>query len=844
MTISTLLWLKTKGLICYNIGNKEKESVNQLKEKLQEFWTKIQKFFANMYTETPNKEKNEESSWSVGDIFATFLRTLKLLWDVMIALFVCLFLFGAGIGIGYAASLFSNVKVPKTEELVQQVRNVSSVSKLTYSDKSLIAEVDSDLIRTPVAGDAISDNVKKAVIATEDENFESHKGVVPKAVLRATLGSVAGLGSSSGGSTLTQQLIKQQVVGDAPTFTRKATEIVDALALERGMDKNEILTTYLNVSPFGRNNRGQNIAGVEAAAQGIFGVSAKDLTVPQAAFIAGLPQSPIVYSPYAADGSLKSKENLELGLARAKDVLFNMYRTGALSKKDYETYAQYDLTKDFMAPDGIEKTPHDYLYFQAMEEAKEAMYDYLIKRDNVTKQDLKNNETVKAYQELAESELREGGYTIQTTINKPVHNAMQAAVANFGSVLDDGTGLVEVGNVLMDNRTGAVLGFIGGRNFDGNQNNHAFDTERSPGSTIKPLLAYGIAIDQGLMGSNSILSNYPTNFSSGEPIMHVDSRGTAMMDLREALNTSWNIPAYWTYRTLREKGVDVPSYMKKMGYDIPEYGIESLPMGGGIEVTVAQHTNGFQTIANNGNYLKRYMVEQIIDRDGDVVYKHEADPVRVYSPATATIMQDLLRGVITSGATTTFKSRISQVNPTLAGADWIGKTGTTNSNGDMWLMLSTPNVSLGGWIGHDNNASMQTLTGYNNNAQYMAQLANAIYQADPSLFGIQDKFTLDKSVIRSEVLKSTGERPGRVNVNGRDIDVSGQMVTSLWAKNGAPTTQYRFAIGGSDSDYQSAWAAILGNSSGNQSNNKNNSTTNSSSSNSSNRNSSNRGNRR
>ena len=101
-----------------------------------------------------------------------------------------------------------------------------------------------------------------------------------------------------------------------------------------------------------------------------------------------------------------------------------------------------------------------------------------------------------------------------------------------------------------------------------------------------------------------------------------------------------------------------------MGYDIPEYGIESLPMGGGIGVTVAQHTNGFQTIANNGNYLKRcYMVEQIIDRDGDVVYKHEADPVRVYSPATATIMQDLLRGVITSGATTTFKSRISQVNP-------------------------------------------------------------------------------------------------------------------------------------------------------------------------------------
>ena len=173
----------------------------------------------------------------------------------------------------------------------------------------------------------------------------------------------------------------------------------------------------------------------------------------------------------------------------------------------------------------------------------------------------------------------------------------------------------------------------------------------------------------------------------------------------------------------------------------------------------------------------------------------------------------------------------------------------------MWLMLSTPTVSLGGWIGHDNNASMQALTGYNNNAQYMAQLVNAIYQADPSLLGVQDKFTFDKSVIRSEVLKSTGEKPGRVNVNGRDVDVSGQMVTSLWAKNGAPTTQYHFAIGGSDSDYQNAWAAILGNAGGNQNTNNRNNNTNSSetsssssSSNSSNtstnRNSSNRDNRR
>ena len=816
--------------------------MNQLKEQMIKWGKMLQNVFSKVDHKVKEKTKDKEGGegWSLGDFVATVLRTMKLLWDVLLVFALSGLLFGAGIAIGYAASLFSATETPDPSQLVQQVRNISSVSKISYADGSLISDIDSDLIRIPVEADAISNNVKQAVIATEDENFQSHNGIVPKAVLRATLGSVAGVGSSSGGSTLTQQLIKQQVVGDAPTFSRKAAEIIDALALERVMNKDEILTTYLNVSPFGRNNRGQNIAGVEAAAQGIFGVSAKDLTIPQAAFIAGLPQSPIVYSPYASDGSLKTPENQALGLDRAKDVLYNMYRTGAITKEEYDQYSQYDLSKDFLPSNGIEKTPHDYLYFQAVSEAEEAMYDYLIKRDNVSSHDLKNNSTVKSYQELAKKELREGGYTVQTTINKAIYNAMQAAVANYGGLLDDGTGLVEVGNVLMDNRTGAILGFIGGRNFEGNQNNHAFDTERSPGSTIKPILAYGIAIDQGMMGSNSILSNYPANFSSGEPIMHVDSRGTAMMDLREALNTSWNIPAYWTYRALREKGVDVPGYMKKMGYDIAEYGIESLPMGGGIEVTVAQHTNGFQTLANNGNFQKRYMIEKIMDRNGEVVYQHESKATRVYSAATATIMQDLLRGVINSGATTTFKSRISQINPTLANADWIGKTGTTNANGDMWLMLSTPNLTLGGWIGHDNNASLAPLTGYNNNANYMANLANAIYQADPAAWGVQDRFTLDGSVISSSVLKATGQRPGRVNVNGREIDLTGQTVTSYWAKNGAPQTTYRFAIGGSDSDYQNAWASMIGNpesrstsnsSSGNRNSNRNtNSSTSTSSS--------------
>ena len=387
---------------------------------------------------------------------------------------------------------------------------------------------------------------------------------------------------------------------------------------------------------------------------------------------------------------------------------------------------------------------------------------------------------------------------------------MQNAVANYGRLLDDSTGQPEVGNVLMDNRTGAILGFVGGRNYQENQNNHAIDTKRSPASTTKPILAYSIAIDQGLMGSASILSNYPTNFSNGNPIMYVNSPGTGMMTLGEALNYSWNIPAYWTYRTLREKGVDVKGYMEKMGYEIPEYGIESLPMGGGIEGTVAQHTNGYQTLANNGVYHKKHMIAKIESTTGQVIYEYKSQPVQVYSKATATIMQSLLRDVISSRVTSSFQTDLASINPSLARADWIGKTGTTNEDENMWLMLSTPRLTLGGWLGHDDNRPLAKGAGHYRNANYMAHLVNAIQQAEPGIWG-NERFNLDSSVTKSQVLKSTGEKPGKVTINGKEVTVSGSTVTSYWAtKEGAPVTTYRFAIGGSDTDYQNAWKNILG----------------------------------
>lgn len=739
--------------------------------------------------------------------FGIFLRTLKLLINSIVVLGFLIAIFGGGVGVGFVVSLFDKVEVPKTKELVEKVSEVSRISTITYSDGSLVSEVNSDLLRIPVTSEEVSDYLKQAVIATEDETFETHNGVVPKAVLRAALGSI-GLGSSSGGSTLTQQLIKQQLVGDAPTFTRKANEIISALALERNMTKNEILTIYLNVSPFGRNNQGKNIAGVEAAARGIFGKTAKELSVPQAAYIAGLPQSPIVYSPYASDGTRKADDDMIYGIERYQDVLYNMYRASFLTKEEYEAYKDYDIKQDFIAPAPITSDTKDYLYYEVMEEAQQVMFDYLVKRDAVSENDLKNDDIKSSYEEMATQELSQGGYIIKSTVDKGIYSAMQSVVANYGSVLDNGNEYVETGSVLIDNSTGAILGFIGGRNFATNQNNHAFDTQRSPASTIKPLLAYGIAIDQGLLGSASILSNYPTNFSSGQPIMYGSSKGTGMMNLQTAIDMSVNIPAFWTYKMIQNAGVNAKDYMEKMNYHIPMYDIESVPLGGGVEISVLTNTNAYQTLANGGVYNKHYIVESITASDGTVVYQHEAAPVQVYSKATASIMNMLLRQVINSGYTSTFKSRLSSLNPQAATSDFVGKTGTSNEVNDVWLMLSTPKVTLGTWVGNDDNSEMYVWTGYYNNSQYVAYLVDALYNVKSDMFS--GKFELDNSVISSNVVSSTGQRAGTVQVNGRQVTIGGATTTSYWAKNGAPVTNYNFMVGGTDSDKRQAWNTIIG----------------------------------
>ncbi|MHC5217182.1 transglycosylase domain-containing protein [Enterococcus sp. LJL128] len=746
---------------------------------------------------------------------------------------------GLGIGMGYFASLVEGTEPPTKEELQREISDITEVSKMTYADGSMISSIKSDLIRTRVDGEHISPLLKNAVISTEDEYFEEHDGVVPKALVRALLADSVGFGGSSGGSTLTQQLVKQQLLTDETTFKRKANEILLAYRIEKYFTKDEILTTYLNVSPFGRNNKGENIAGVEEAAKGLFGKSANDLTLPQAAFIAGLPQSPIVYTPYRNTGELKSDEDLAVGMKRKDFVLFNMFREEKITKDEYEAAKAYDLKQDFLPTEAANTTTEGFLYYTVMEQAVEAIMDVNIEKAGVKREDL-DELGLTQYEEQARRQIQNRGYTIESTIDPTVYNTMQEAVANYGYLLDDGyaAASVETGNVLMDNQTGKIIGFVAGRNYEINQNNHAFDTHRQVGSTIKPISVYGPAIDQGMIGSESRLANYPTKYKTGEELGNATNSGTNTFDtVRTSLEWSYNIPVYHLNEALKEQMGDdnfsYNNYLSKMNYPAADgWAFESAPLGS-VEASVYTQTNGFQALANKGVYQKGYMIEKITDNEGNVIYQHQEAPVQVYSQATATIMNDLMRSVIDSKITTPFRDVITGLNPQLAAADWIGKTGTTNDYKDAWLVVSTPSITLSSWAGYDEGNVMSPNSGIQNST-YLAHLTNAIYNVRPDLFNAEERFTLSDDVIKATVSKLTGDKIGGFTYNNIKYSVSSESVVSYFAKNGPADSQYKFGFGGSDANYQAYWSKYISGT-----NNSSNSGTNNNSNNTNNNNNSN-----
>lgn len=719
---------------------------NNQKDRFQTVWKQLTRFFQSEKT-----HKNARVTYQV-------------IWNltlILIIVGILGFSFAGGVGAGYFAALVNDEPVRSKEDLKKDIYNYEETSEVYFADEVYLGKLKSDLEREEVSIDKVSKHLKNAVIATEDEYFYEHDGVVPKAILRAIYQEFSNATVQSGGSTLTQQLIKNQILTNEVSFDRKAKEILLALRVEKFFEKEEILETYLNVSTLGRNSSGRNIAGVESAAEGIFGVEAKDLTLPQSAFIAGLPQSPFGYTPYTQQGKLK--ENQEPGINRMKTVLKRMYSNGYITKEEYDKARTYDITKDFIGKTEMPSEKYPWLTNEIEKRSIKILSVSLAKEDGYEEKDLENDDLKAQYLALADRKLRQNGYKVYTTVNKKIYDKMQEVTKNYPNYGYDKAGEpVEAGAILIENKTGKIISFVGGRDFKREQTNHATASLRSNGSTMKPLLVYGPGIELGKISPGSVSANVPISIPAGKmwrPGNYGGGSYTGVTTAREALKNSYNIPAALFYMKIINNRP--ASYLEKMGFSTlteGDYSNPAMSLGAMTNgVTVEENVNAFGTFANSGDFIDAYMIDKIVSKDGEVIYEHKAKPVNVFSPQAAYLTLDMMRDVVNSGTAASVRNRLA------FSSDWAGKTGTSQNYQDAWFVATNPNVSFGTWLGYDTPKSLQgTYNGleYNKrNMYYWADLINAAYKVEPKLVDPDKRFEMPGGIVSRSFCGVSGLLP-------------------------------------------------------------------------------------
>ncbi|MDH5160496.1 transglycosylase domain-containing protein [Heyndrickxia oleronia] len=734
-----------------------------MKETSNKWVKSLQKFFS--FFQNERLQKNSRITYGV-------------IWNLFLILFIVCIIGGAfagGIGAGYFASLVKDEPTRSYAQMKKDIYNYEETSNLYFADNVYLGKVRSDLEREEVKIENVSKYLKDALIATEDKYFYEHNGIVPKALLRAVFQEVTNSSTQTGGSTLTQQIIKNQILTNEVSFDRKAKEVLLALRLEQFFKKDEILEAYMNVSTFGRNSSGQNIGGVESAAKGIFGVSAKDLNLAQSAFIAGLPQSPFMYTPFTNDGKLKSKEGLEPGLNRMKLVLHRMNENGYITDKQYKETINYDIVKDFIKPQKNPLDKYPWLTNEIEQRAKNIIAIMLAEKDGYKEKDLnKNAKLYEKYITLADRNIRQNGYNIHTTINKKIYDNMQKTKDEFKNYGPDKTVTrlnketgeeesyvepVQIGGIMIENKTGKILSFVGGRDFKQEQLNHATQGRRPNGSTMKPLLVYAPAMEMGVTAPGTVIADSDTGIrveGRAWPSNYVTGKYYGLVTTREALAKSHNVTAIKVYQRIINKRP--AQYLAKMGFsDLTDvdYEVLSVALGGLTKgVTVEENVNAYTTFANNGKFIDAYMIDKITDQDGKIIYKHKVEPVDVFSSQTSYLMLDMMRDVFKYGTAASVPGMLN------FSTDWAGKTGTSNDYNDAWLVASNPNITFGTWIGYDTPSSQ--VRGYDHrNYQIWSRLINSAYDADPNLIATKERFKMPSGIVQRSFCAISGMLPSQ-----------------------------------------------------------------------------------
>lgn len=569
----------------------------------------------------------------------------------------------------------SSLEIPSFDSFEE--RRVAESTKIYARDgKTALYDIHENVKRRLVPYGEISRFAKNATVAIEDAEFYEHRGIKPTSILRAVLVNLAGLKFSQGGSTITQQVVKNSLLTSEKKISRKLKEWVLAIKLEQVLSKDDILGIYLNEAPYGGN-----IYGIEEASLSFFGKNARDLNLAEAAYLAALPQAPTYYSPYGNNRArLEERKNL---------VLQRMLDLGFISQGEFEASGKEPVEFLPQADTGIH-APHFVIFVRSYLEEKYG------------------KETVES-----------GGLRVITTLDFEMQKKAEEIVKKYALENKEKFNAENASLVAIDPKTGQILTMVGSRDYfdkeiDGNFNIAL--AHRQPGSAFKPFV-YATAFKKGY-APETVLFDLETEFQTtcdpdGKPLPgekeencyrpeNYDHVFRGPVSLRDALAQSINIPAIKTLylagiadsiKTARDLGITSLS-------DPNRYGL-TLVLGGG-EVSLLEMTSAYGVFANDGVKNRYEKILRIEDKNGNVLEEWKPDQEKIIPENIAREINDILSD--NKARTPAFGERSYLY---IEGKTVAVKTGTTNDYRDAWIIGYTPSIAVGAWAGNNDNSPME-----------------------------------------------------------------------------------------------------------------------------------------
>jgi len=576
--------------------------------------------------------------------------------------------------VGGVFLLWASTLTLPTIEAIEAQRHGQSTKIYDRTGDVLLYDMHQDVRRTEIPLTEMADSVKHATIAIEDEGFYGHHGIEPLAIVRAVVRNLqdGDLFGGQGGSTLTQQVVKNLLLTRDKTITRKLKEWVLAIKMEQKYTKDEILEMYLNEAPYGGTKY-----GVEEASQAFFGKKASELTLTESAYLASLPQAPTYYSPYGTN-----RDALEV---RKNTVLRAMYEQEYITQDEYDAARAEEIAFRPQSGTGI-KAPHFVFYVI----------------EQLSKQ-------------YGDAELAQANLQVRTTLDWELQREGERIVFEHATSNTSRFNASNGSLMAVDPNTGDILVMVGSRDYfdeevDGNFNIGL--AMRQPGSAFKPF-AYAAAIEKGYT-SETVVFDAHTQFSTGcgkttlrtgdgcYAPNNYDNTFHGPMTFREALAQSVNVPAV---KAVYLAGIDSTIKLaRRMGVTSLEndrdYGL-TLVLGGG-EVSLLDMTSAYGTFAHDGYRYPHNAIIDIRDGDGKLVYERTPDGEQIIAPEVARSITDMLADNV--ARTPAFGANSYLHFPERAVA---AKTGTTNDYRDAWIIGYTPTIAVGAWAGNNDNTPME-----------------------------------------------------------------------------------------------------------------------------------------